>query len=278
MQKDTKARLYIQSREDEMEMDKRTHNQTMGVIVLMVAVTCVVAYYSLRSTQRQSLAPLTVKDPQPATTTIPTLPASDEENPQAAGQPITAAAGSALPEIVVHVAGAVLRPDVYRLSTGSRVDDAIRAAGGATQNADTNSINLAAPVQDGSKVYVPQYGEQAAQQPVQVSRSSGAGPSSPTPATQQAQSGQEEAEAPTGNGDHSLSSGKLTDASQGAVNINTASVDELQRLPGIGPAIAQRIVDYRQANGAFKSAEDLKNVSGIGEKKYAKLAAYVTVG
>jgi competence protein ComEA len=258
-------------------MDKRTNSQSIGVIALMIGVTCVVAFFSLRTSQRQSLPPLAVKDPQPSTTT--TTPSPREADPDAPPSvtPQNGAASTSQ-EIVVHVAGAVFRPDVYRLPVGSRVNDAIHAAGGATQYADTNAINLAAPVTDGSKIYVPQFGEQAAQQQSVPTRSTSAASNGPAQANSQSQSGQTDTAAQSGDGDQSQASGKLTDAGQGVVNINTASAGELQRLPGIGPAIAQRIIDYRQANGSFKSAEDLKNVSGIGEKKYAKLAAFITVG
>jgi competence protein ComEA len=260
-------------------MDKRTNSQTIGLITVMIVITCVVAYFSLRSTQRQSLPPLIVNNPQSAAASTSTVtPAADPDSSRVTNEAAQSSAASVTSEIVVHVAGAVFRPDVYRLPIGSRVNDAIRAAGGATQVADTNSINLAAPVQDGSKIYVPQYGEMAAQQPAQQARSTGAPSNTASSSNSQSQASQADIGAQAGDGDQSQTSGKLTDPVQGAVNINTADAGELQRLPGVGPAIAQRIIDYRQSIGGFKTAEELKNVSGIGDKKYAKLAAFVTVG
>lgn len=138
--------------------------------------------------------------------------------------------------IVVDVAGAVASPGIVRLPDGSRVDDAIAAAGGLRDDADTSSLNRAAKVADGVKVYVPAVGE-----------------ASPV-------------------GDASTDAGVASvDAGTGLVSINTATIDELQTLPGVGPSTAQAIVEDREQNGAFASVEDLMRVSGIGEKKFAKL-------
>jgi competence protein ComEA len=141
--------------------------------------------------------------------------------------------------IYVHVAGAVNRPGLYRLVLGARVDDAVRAAGGATGEADLDSLNLAAKVHDGDKVLVPKRGAAAA---------------------------------PPGGGPGA------TGAAQSAlVNLNTATVAELDTLPGIGPAIAQRIISYREQHGGFRTVNDLQNVPGIGPRKLEELRDLVTV-
>ncbi|OUN89206.1 ComEA family DNA-binding protein [[Collinsella] massiliensis] len=144
--------------------------------------------------------------------------------------------------IVIDVGGAVARPGVVELESGARVVDAIEAAGGLADDADCSSLNQAQILQDGQKVYVPRAGEAVP--------------------------------AATGSG---------TDASAGAgdvgalVNINTASLEELDALPGVGPSTAQAIIDDREQNGPFVSIEDLMRVSGIGEKKYAKLEALICI-
>lgn len=146
----------------------------------------------------------------------------------------------AAPAVVVHVDGAVAAPGVYELSGSPRADDAIRAAGGLLPEADTSGLNLAAPISDGEKLHVPVVGE--------------APP----------------AEAPAQEGETAV-------GEPGLVNINTAGIDELDRLPGIGEATARAIVEEREANGPFSTPEDLMRVSGIGEKKYAKLEAMICV-
>jgi competence protein ComEA len=131
----------------------------------------------------------------------------------------------------VYVAGAVAHPQLYTLSPGSRWQDAIDAAGGATQDADLERINLAQFVHDGDKVDVPSAGDKA------TSSGSSKGSKSATPI-------------PTF-----------------PVHINTATLEELQQLPGVGPAMAQKIIDYRTANGPFKGIGDLDRVSGIGPSR-----------
>ena len=143
--------------------------------------------------------------------------------------------------LVVDVDGAVLNPGVYELAADARVNDAIQAAGGLTSEADAAAINRAALLTDGQKVYVPHVGEE-------VETTAGAA----TPASP---------------------GGASSDA--GPVNINTASVDDLDTLPGVGPSTAQAIVDDRTQNGAFASIEDIMRVSGIGEKKYEKLKGLI---
>lgn len=149
--------------------------------------------------------------------------------------------------IVVDVGGAVKTPQVVELEDNSRVADAISAAGGLKDNADTAGINQAAFLTDGEKVYVPVKGENGS------AAALGAG--------QVSQIGQ---------------AGPGTDAG-GKVNINTATSEELQTLNGVGPATAEKILDYRAANGAFKTIEDLKNVSGIGDKTFEKLKEHIVV-
>lgn len=140
--------------------------------------------------------------------------------------------------IVVHVAGAVKIPGVYTLPEGARVFEAVEAAGGALPDADLHALNLAEPLFDGRKVTVPAAGSPGLD--VQ-------------PASLQNQ--------PAG----------------GRISINTATADELEKLPGIGPARAQAIVRDREQNGLFGRVEDLERVSGIGPKTVENLREHVTV-
>ncbi|MED9908751.1 MAG: ComEA family DNA-binding protein [Collinsella sp.] len=153
---------------------------------------------------------------------------------------------SAETEVYVDVDGAVARPGVYRLKDGARVSQAIDAAGGLTAEADVTGLNRASKVTDGQKIYVPTVGEQQ---------------------TALAAGGAE--------GGAATVSGAGT--SSGLVNINTASAAELQTLSGIGPSMAQSIIDERTKNGAFASVDDLMRVSGIGEKKLAKIKDCICV-
>lgn len=141
--------------------------------------------------------------------------------------------------VVVHVDGAVGAPGVYALGGEPRVNDAIVAAGGLAEGADTSGINLAARLSDGEKVHVPLVGE---------APQAGAEPASGEPG-----------------------------GSDGPVNLNTATVEELDELPGVGEATALAIVEDRERNGPFSSPEDLMRVSGIGEKKFEKLEGLVCV-
>jgi len=136
----------------------------------------------------------------------------------------------------VYVSGAVHHPDVYTLSQDSIVKDAIEAAGGPTEEADLERINLALPVTDGQQVHVPRQGED--NPPVQ--------PPSGQP------------------------------AAGGKVNINTADSAALESLPGIGPSLAQRIIDHRQAHGPFDRIEDVMEVSGIGDATFEGIQDLIT--
>jgi len=144
----------------------------------------------------------------------------------------------------VDVEGAVLHPGVYNLSPEDRVEDAIRAAGGPLPQADLSKVSksLAAKVTDEERIMVPF--------------------SSGNSVTESASSG-------------SASSGSANP--QGLVNINTASLAELDTLPGIGPATAQKIIDYRESNGSFSTIEDIINVSGIGQAKFDKIKNMITI-
>jgi len=158
-------------------------------------------------------------------------------------------------EIVVHVAGCVVRPGVYSLPAGSRMIDAVKVAGGVTAEADTDAVNLARFIGDGEQVYVP-----SRQDTSRLGASAGLpGPGGSAAAGWTAGT--------------SLSGGAFTVK----LDLNTATQAQLEALPGIGPALAARIIQYRQQHGPFRTPEDLLNVSGIGEKKLAEIRAYITV-
>jgi len=148
-------------------------------------------------------------------------------------------------KIVVHVAGAVKNPGVYTLEEGQRVKDAIEIAGGPLPEADLLRLNLAQKIHDEDKLYVPKIGE-TPEQSEQESSSYGA-------------------------------TVGISSKNDGKVNINTADDAELTKLPGVGPATAQKIIDYRNANGPFKTIEDIKNVSGIGDKKFEQIKDMIKV-
>ena len=141
---------------------------------------------------------------------------------------------------LVHVAGAVRRPGVYRLRTEARVRDAVRRAGGPTRGADVNAINLAALVQDGVQVVVPRRVAPGAEPPARTAGATGAAPSAP-------------------------------------VNLNSATPEQLDSLDGIGPVTAEKILEYRAQRGGFRSVDDLGEVPGIGPKTLEGLRDHVTV-
>jgi competence protein ComEA len=147
-------------------------------------------------------------------------------------------------QIMVDVKGQVKQPGVYQSNTGERIVDVIGRAGGLTEQADQTQVNLAEHVQDAMIIYIPTKGEE--------------GVISPSPSGGSVTPGE-------------------TSQNQGKININKADEQEMQNLPGIGPAKAAAIIDYRNTGGPFKTVEDLKNVSGIGDKTFEKLKDLIVV-
>lgn len=150
--------------------------------------------------------------------------------------------------ITVHVAGQVQKPDVYTLPPHSRIKDALQQAGGAKADADLDGINLAEPLSDGQKIYVPHKGETRV-----------------APASAEPRGGSGGSRAPT------------KAAPRFPLDINRASAEELEALPGIGPVLAARIVEYRQLHGRFQSVDELIEVRGIGPKRLEQIRPYVVV-
>ncbi len=166
-----------------------------------------------------------------------------------AGKPVALQPPPTQAPIEVHVIGSVLRPGVYLFAEGSRVQDAITAAGGLTSDAEIAGINLAAKLEDGQQLSIPGGGGGAAS----------SGPTSSAPAFRVLPG--------------------LATATPGAglVNINTATLAELETLPGIGPTLAQRIIDYRTQHGPFQRIEDIMDVSGIGPSTFDQIQNLITV-
>ena len=148
----------------------------------------------------------------------------------------TVAASVRSPTFFVHVVGRVKAPGVYELEVGSRLFDAVGAAGGFTSDADQSSVNLARPLSDGEQIVILKLGDQSS-----VASSNGTGGETPS------------------------------------ISINRGSEAELETLPGVGPALANRIIDWRQANGGFKRKEDLLQVGGIGSKLFSSLEKLISL-
>lgn len=143
--------------------------------------------------------------------------------------------------IVVHIAGEVNKPGIVKLKENSRIIDAIEQAGGVNNNADLSNVNLAYILSDGQKINIPNKNEK--EQKDIITQSAGVEIDSKNNKTM--------------------------------ININTATIEELQKLPGVGEAMAKKIITYRTQNGKFKNIEDIKNVSGIGEAKFNNIKDFI---
>ena len=180
---------------------------------------------------------------------LPSAAVSSGTLATASGQAVADPSSSPAADVVVYVCGAVRVPGIVRVPAGARVAEAVELAGGATGKAELDGVNLAAKVVDGQQIVVPQRGAA----PAAAAAASGATASSAT-------GGSSAASVPAA-----------------PVNLNTATLEELDALQGVGPATAQKIIDYRTANGPFKRIEDIKNVSGIGDAKFAAMKDSITV-
>lgn len=174
-------------------------------------------------------------------------------------------------DLVVHVVGEVRKPGVVEVAQGARVSDAVEAAGGLTDAAVVDGVNLAAPVSDGAQVAIPDAAEAAAARtrpPAPVSGTAGSGTAGASGSEGAVAAGQP----PAVNTEADTEAGTA-----GLVNLNTATVAELEELPKVGPVLAQRIVDHRDQVGGFRSVAELDDVSGIGPAMMTALEPLVTV-
>ena len=168
------------------------------------------------------------------------------------GQPVTLEPAPTQAPIVIQIIGEVVKPGVYTLPDGSRVQDAVEAAGGLLADANSNSVNLAARLDDGQQINIPSQNGSVLAPSVPLATSAPfAVVSTLTPTA--------------------VSSASL-------ININTATLQQLDTLPSIGPVTAQSIVTYRQQHGPFQHIEDIMNVSGIGPVTFDKIQSLITVG
>lgn len=167
-------------------------------------------------------------------------------------------------DITVHVVGAVIAPGVYTLQAGSRVVDAVDAAGGVAPDADTASVNMALPLMDADQVYIPSRVSVRATRTLVKPAPKRTNPTHPTVP-------QAIAAATT------IAASNTPNAGRQAININTADAAGLEALPGVGPSTAKAIIAHRQANGPFGKIEGLLDVKGIGDGKFAEMKPFVTV-
>lgn len=169
-------------------------------------------------------------------------------------------------KIAIHITGEVQKTGIIYLKKGARIADAIKIAGGATKNANLNRVNLAYVLEDGQKIYIPNKKDKINKEEYIISNS-----------------GEnvmvEEGKNTGNNNTNNIKDGKSTNVKGviSKVNINLASQSDLETLPGIGPSLAQRILEYRKENGKFQKIEDIQNVKGIGDAKYNKIKDYLSI-
>jgi competence protein ComEA len=252
-------------------MQDRRVQLTIGIIALLVLLGGGVG---LMAAHRPTPPPIVIMSP--SSTAAPSVTASSAPAVPASVPPTTP-----IPALetryYVHVAGAVRNPSLYLLPPGSRVMQAIKAAGGPTSKADLDAVNLAEKVKDGEKIYIPNKAPvtQAAMVVPPGNRiGHDSSETSPTPSVAAPTVSTPTKITKSAKGSTSKSN-KLTSPSQGQININTAGTEQLERLPGVGPAMAGRILAYRQQAGGFQKIEELQEISGIGPKKYAKIAPLI---
>ena len=245
-------------------------DQHRGVVLTLVGVVGLglVAVLALGTAGRAPTQSVSVQASGPSSVTLPLTagslplefgrPADPDSAPSPSSSATAPGAAGAVASVtvVVHTAGAVLRPGIYRLAEPARVDDAVTAAGGLTGDADPDVLNLAARIGDGERIYVPRRGQAP---PGVVVGTTGV--------------------SNIGGGNVSLggSAGVLSASPSSVVDLNTATSAQLDSLPGVGPAIASRIIEARTRLGRFRSVNQLLDVAGVGEAKFASLRARVKV-
>jgi len=245
---------------DDLEPPRRFTPWHLAVVVAVLVVGVVWGGWSWIQARPEAVAAPSVVQSAgptdaPAAPRPSSTPAAGPVSPGNAGQ---GAAGAVGP--VVHVLGAVRRPGLVRLEPGARVEDALEAAGGLRRDADPGELNLAQPLEDGVQVVVG-----TTKHPAGEVRAAGAGPVG-------SGSG-----GSTGSSGSSGSAGSSGSGSGSVVDLNRASVTDLDALPGVGPVTAQKILDWREQHGRFSRVEELQEVDGIGPKTYARLAPHLRV-
>ncbi|MEZ5204065.1 MAG: helix-hairpin-helix domain-containing protein [Acidimicrobiales bacterium] len=193
----------------------------------------------------------------PIESTMPVAGAADQgaASTLAEAAPLGSTSTTTTAEVVVQAAGAVRSPGLYRLAPGARVDDLVRAAGGLAEDADPDRINLASPVADGERVWIPPLGVDEVPDVVAGRGGSGSVP-----------------EVASGTGDPAAG-----EPASELIDLNVADAAALDSLPGVGPATASAIIAYRESSGPFASVDDLLEVRGIGDAKLEQLRPLVTV-
>lgn len=217
-----------------------------ALLVGAVALLCGAWFWWQVSAGRPEVLPLS--EATPSTSSAPA--GASVENPEVAAPGKESSSPGQSGAAIVHVAGAVARPGIVELPPGSRVHDAIAAAGGGAPGADLDRLNLAAVVVDGQKIYVLRQGEAL------PAESGGTG---------------------AGENGGSAAGGASSSSAGGKTNLNSAGIEELGALPKVGPVLAQRIVDWRKEHGPFTSIEELDAVDGVGPKMLETLLPLVSV-
>ncbi len=264
---------------DDLEPPRRFTRWHLGVVAAVLLVGLVWGGWSWLRTRPEAVAAPSVVQTAgavPATpSAAPPSSAPPSSAPPSSAPPSSAPPSSALPTVtsavatpssaapgaetpaaglLVHVLGAVKHPGVVRLVAGARVQDAIRAAGGLRGDADPDELNLAEPLADGVQVVIGTRSHPAGEVRSPGGVSSGAGSS--------------------GGG---TTGGSSTGSGGAVVDLNQASVDQLDTLPGVGPVTAQKILDWREQHGRFSRPDELQEIDGIGPKTYARIAPHVRV-
>jgi competence protein ComEA len=254
------------------------------VAAVLVVVTLVVVWVGWTALRGESHTEVTASS-APRQVTIPAAAGASVAAPAKSTAPPVSPpeTGAARPapvagDVRVHVAGAVRHAGVYTLARGARVIDAVTKAGGARADADLDAINLADFIRDGEQIRIP-----TRQRAARPSRTASASPlpsravSLPRPSAVVAPGAPSPQRTLGRYPGRSLAVDAVPPRSGGRINVNTAGAAELDALPGVGPATAAAIIDYRREHGPFQRPEDLLQVRGIGPKKLAKMMDRVTV-
>ena len=226
-------------------MTSLSKNQLIIMLIAGGVIISVIAYY---------IYTITYKEDNEQVNQISEINIANEEEKEEKSQ------NENQEEIVVHIAGEVKNPGIIRTKEGARIADIIEKAGGITQKANINDINLAYIIEDGQKITIPS--KEQEKQTESITTQNGDGIISKTPET-------------TTGGNNSNISSNTTNNQK--ININNADKEELQNLQGIGEATAEKIIEYRKQNGIFKQIEDIKSVPGIGEAKFENIKENISV-